>query len=208
MAVIVCRLLPPVYFSQGDIAMKQAWFFALLGVGAFALAFACGEANADDKKGDVVEVDGLKAAVPAEWKKEKPSNRLRLMQFRLPKQKNDNDDAELVVFQDITGTPEQNIKRWKDTFNPPEGKKIEDVAKVTEIMIGGSKAPYLDLSGTYKYKFPPFDPNAKVMLKPDYRMLGIQYDGKNNTYHFKLVGPAKTVEYYKKGFDEWLAALK
>jgi len=183
--------------------MKRAWFLtlALLGLAA------CG-IQAQDKKGEAVELDGLKATVPAEWKAEKPANLMRHMQFKLPKVKDDKDDAELVVFKSLSGTAEANIKRWKDMFDPPQGKTIDDVAKVTEIKIGGTKAPYLEVAGTYKFKAAPFDPKAKTELKPNYRMLAIQLDGKNDTYHLRLVGPNDTVQHYKKGFDDWLAALK
>jgi hypothetical protein len=186
--------------------MRIAWYLTLLAFGA--LAAGAGTLAAQDKKGDVVGLDGMKAPVPGEWKAEKPANLMRHIQFRLPKFGDDKDDAELVVFKSLSGTPEQNIKRWKDMFQPPEGKGIEDVAKVTEIKIGTAKAPYLDVSGTYKFKAAPFDPKSKVELKPGFRMLAIQYDGKDDTYHLRLVGPAKTVDHFKKGFDDWLTGLK
>ena len=39
-------------------------------------------------------------------------------------------------------------------------------------------------------------------------MLGVVFEGADNTYHIRLVGPADTVEHYKKGFDEWLKNFK
>ena len=185
--------------------MKRVWFFALAAFGALALS--AGQA-ADDKKGDVVELDGLKAPVPADWKKEKPANLMRFLQFKLPKNKDDKEDGELVVFKSLSGTAEANIKRWKDMFEPPEGKKIDDVAKVTEIKIGGTKAPYLDVSGTYKFKAAPFDPKAEVTLKPNYKMINVIFDCPKGPYFIRMVGPAKTMDEYKKGFDGWLKAFK
>jgi len=81
-------------------------------------------------------------------------------------------------------------------------------SKVTEVKIGGMKAFYLDVSGTYKHKDAPFDPKSKEELKPGYRRLNVHYEGKNDAYHIRLVGPAATVEHYKKGFDEWLKNFK
>ena len=40
------------------------------------------------------------------------------------------------------------------------------------------------------------------------RMLGVVFEGKDNIYHIRLVGPAATVEKYKAGFDEWLKNFK
>jgi hypothetical protein len=180
-----------------------AWVAGFLGVALLAW----GTARADDK-GTVVDLDGLKSKAPAEWKEEKPSSRLRLAQFRLPAQGGDKEDADLAIFKGISGSSKDNIKRWKDQFAPPEGKTIDDVSKVETLKVSGSEAFYLDVAGTYKYKFPPFDPNAKVTLKPNYRMLAIQFEGPKDVYHIKLTGPAKTIEYYKKGFDEWFKAFK
>ena len=77
------------------------------------------------------------------------------------------------------------------------------MAKVSEITIGGTKSAYLDVSGTYSPIFP-----AGAEPKPDYRMLAVYYEGKDNNYTFKLVGPAAAVEAAKKGFDDWLKAFK
>ncbi len=165
-------------------------------------------ADNDKGKGVVVDLDGLKSTTPGDWKEEEPTNRMRLLQFRLPKKGDDKDNAELVIFKGITGEARANIKRWKEQFVPPEGKSIDEVAKVEEIKIGGHPATYLDVQGTYLFKAAPFNPNAKAEKKPHYRMLAIQFEGPKDVYHIKLTGPAKTVEAYKKGFDDWLKNFK
>ena len=75
-------------------------------------------------------------------------------------------------------------------------------------MIGGHPATYLDVHGTFLYKARPFDPAAKVEERPDYRMLAIHFEGPKDVYHIRLTGPAKTVEHYKKGFEDWIKAFK
>jgi hypothetical protein len=171
---------------------RAAWLVSFLFV-----ATAC----AADKE-SVVEIDGLKSKAPADWKEEPPANRMRYAQFKVG-------DAELVIFKGLGGGAKQNITRWKGQFEPPEGKTIDDVAKVEEFKFGGaSPAAYLDISGTYKFKNPPFDPNAKEERKPNYRMLAIYIDGKNDVFQIKLTGPAKTVDAQKKAFDEWVKAFK
>ncbi len=188
--------------------MRRACGVALV-VGVLG-CFGPGGSTADDKdaKGTVVDFDGLKSAVPTTWKEEEPSNRMRFAQFRLPKAKGDAADAELVVFRGLGGTAKANVDRWKEQFVPPRGKTRDDVSKVTDLKIGGHPATYLDIEGTYLYKERPFDPPAKTERRPDYRMLAVHFDGPKNVFHVKLVGPAKTIEQYKKGFDEWLKAFK
>ena len=174
----------------------------------FLACWAAAPLPAQDKGGSVVTIDGLQSKAPAEWKEETPTNKLRYKQFRLPAVKGDKEDAEVIIFRGITGSPEANIKRWKEMFIPPEGKKIDDVAKVTPMKIGGLEAYYLDVAGTYKFKERPFDPQSKEVRRANTRMIAIQLEGKMAPYQLRLVGPSATVEHYKKGFDEWIKAFK
>ncbi len=59
----------------------------------------------------------------------------------------------------------------------------------------------LDVSGTYRGAGPKDQPQS------EYRMMAINYEG-NHPYQIRLTGPAKTVEKYKKGFDEWIKGFK
>ena len=185
--------------------MRRASWFALP---VLALGLALAARGADKDSGVVVDMDGLRSRAPAAWKEQPPANRMRFAQFRLPKQGADKDDGELVIFKGLGGSAKANVQRWKDMFQPPAGKKIDDVAKVEEIKIGGRDAVYLDISGTYVFRARPFDPNSPKEKKPDYRMLAVQWDGPQAPYQIRLTGPAKTVEHYKKGFDEWLKGFK
>lgn len=168
------------------------------------------DAAADDKKeeGALVQLDNLKARTPADWKEEKPSNKMRLAQFRLPKVKDDREDAELVIFKNAGGSAKENIERWKGQFTAPDGKTIDDATKVKDIKIGDRDATLVDISGIYLYKARPFDPQDKGEKRPDYRMLAVHYQGPENLYHIKLTGPARTVGHYKTSFDDWLKSFK
>jgi hypothetical protein len=186
-------------------------------IGLAFLALACNpsasestaaDGDKDKGKGVVVTLDGLKSQAPASWKEEAPANRMRFMQFVLPKKGDDKDDAQLIIFKGLGGDSKANIARWKAQFVPPDGKKLDDIAKVEEIKIGGHAATYLDVQGTYKFNPQPFNPKSKTKNKPDYRMLAIHFEGPKDVYHIKLTGPAKTIDAYKKGFDEWLKNFK
>src|SRR5262249_39614856 len=91
-------------------------------------------ARAGDKKGvpegNEVTLDGVKATARAEGKRERPANRLRSSQCRLPRAKDDPADAELAILPNVSGPIEKNIARWKDMFEPPADKKIDDVSRV------------------------------------------------------------------------------
>jgi hypothetical protein len=183
--------------------------FIPLAFGSSACNSTAADGDKDKSKGVVVDFDGLKSKTPGDWKEEEPAKSSfvkRYKQFRLPKRGDDKEDAELVIFQGVGGESKANIERWKGQFTPPEGKKSEDVTKVTEIRIGDRPATYLDVQGTFTP--PPFSARGKVEKKANYRMLGVHFDGPRNVYHIKLTGPAKTVEAYKKEFDEWVKNFK
>jgi hypothetical protein len=193
--------------------MQRLFGFLLLAFMAAACSPSASESNAADSakdkgKGVVVDLDGIKSTTPSDWKEEAPSNRMRFMQFRLPKKGDDREDAELVIFKGLGGGSKANIERWKKQFLPPKDKQIDDVAKVEEIKIGDRPATYLDIYGTYLFNPQPFNPRSKPEERPNYRMLAIYFDGPKDVYQIKLTGPAKTVEAYKKGFDEWVKNFK
>jgi hypothetical protein len=193
--------------------MRPLIGFMVLAFMAAVFSPSASESNAADGergkgKGVVVDLDGLKSTTPGEWKEEAPANRMRLMQFRLPKKGDDKEDGELVIFKGFGGGAKANLKRWKEQFLPPKDKKIEDVAKVKELKLGDRPAVYLDIHGTYLSNPQPFNPRSKPEPKPNFRMLAIYFDGSENPYQLKLTGPAKTVEAYKNGFDEWVKNFK
>jgi hypothetical protein len=168
---------------------------------------------AQDKKGTTVEWAGMKSATPADWKEEPPTSKLRSQQFRLPRAEGDAEDGELALFRSPGGgTIQQNLERQEKKFEVPAGKKPQDVIKVEKVKVGPHDAVYQDIQGTYLKKFPPFDPNAKVTKADNYRQLYVLFEAKEGDgtvlYSMYLIGPAKTVEKHKKGFDEWVKAFK
>jgi hypothetical protein len=187
--------------------MKRTLWLPLVACVAWSVA---GAARAEEKQ-TVVEIDGLKSQAPAHWKVEEPSNRMRTYQIRIPKVKGDKDDAELVVFffgPGSGGSTEENIKRWKGLFVPPEGKKIDDVSRVEKLKAGTVEITLLDVQGTYLFKERPFDPNAQAVKRPDYRLFGAVFESPKGPYFIRLVGPAKTVSENEKPFKEWLKNFK
>ena len=148
--------------------------------------------------GDTLELGSMKSKTPANWKKQEPSNKLRMAQYLVPKVDADKEDAELVVFffgKGGGGSNDDNIKRWKGQFIAPEGKTIDEATKVEKFKLGDTTdVIYVDMNGTYKYKNPPFDPNAKEVRKDNFRRIGVIFDSVDGPFFITLTGPAKTME--------------
>ncbi len=171
---------------------------------AASVALVACAATAQDKKGTTVELAGMKSTTPADWKEEKPSSSMRMAQFKLPKADDDKDDAELAlfVFPGGSGSVKDNLARQLAKF-VDEGRK----EKVDKTKVGTIEATYQDVSGTYKKK--PFPMAEKFEPVKDYRQLYVVFEDKDGKqYYMTLLGPQKTIEKHKKGFEEWLKNFK
>ncbi|HVK13121.1 MAG TPA: hypothetical protein VM597_30490 [Gemmataceae bacterium] len=165
-----------------------------------ACALFAGVASAADP----VELAGMKSAPPADWKEEAPSSTMRKAQFKLPKAEGAKEDAELAifVFPGGSGTVKQNLDRQLAKF-VAEGRKD----KTDKVMVGPIEATYQDVTGTYIKK--PFPMAEKGTPQEDYRQLYVVFEAKDGRqYYMTLLGPAKTVEKHKKGFEDWLKNFK
>ena len=156
-----------------------------------------------------VEMAGMKSKVPHTWKQEEPTSTMRLTQFKLPKAEGDPEDAQLIIFyfKGGSGSAADNFKRQLAKFKPLDGKeKVE--AKEGKIMVGKHEAPIQDITGNYLLKKRPFDPKDQGVEKTNYRQLYVVLLTDSGDFYPTLVGPAKTVEKYKKEFEEWLKNFK
>jgi hypothetical protein len=190
-------------YATGGIPMRT---FAALAVAAMLTGLAA----AQDNKGTVVEFGGMKSTTPADWKEEQPTSTMRAYQFKLPRAEGDPEDAELALFffRNFSGSVDDNLKRQTAKFEPSAGKdKVEEKVD-KQFKVGPLNAIYQDVRGVYLSKFPPFAPNAKITRKENYRQLYVVFENKDGQYYMTLLGPEKTVEKHKKGFDEWLRNFK
>lgn len=162
--------------------------------------------NQNTEISKAVPLDNKRAVPPKTWHEKPPRRPNRHAVFELPPAKGDSKAAELIIFKGFGGDAEANINRWKGQFAPPEGKKIEDVAKVTETKVGGFPATRLDVHGSYIDKVRPM---AKEGIKrPNYRMIALHVEGKDNIYHIRFYGPENTVKRHEKEFNDWLNSFE
>src|SRR5947209_10928759 len=103
-----------------------------------AAALCAALAVAADPAPVVVKFGKLSAEVPKDWKGEKPNNRLRSHQFRLPSGMEGVADAELYVMPESNPDPDKSFPRWKASFAPPDGKTLDDVAKASKFEVNGA----------------------------------------------------------------------
>ena len=134
------------------------------------------------------EVGGFVLQIPRSWKEEKPSSRMRALQYGIAAVDGDGGPAELSVFNfKGGGTVDQNIKRWIDQF---------DAAGRKQQLFKGKTASgnywLADISGTYNKSIgPPI--LRKTQSEPGSRVIAMIVTGKQGVLYLKLAGPDKTV---------------
>src|SRR5262249_48468891 len=197
------RPVPHRHFNAEVVEMKYPSCLAPLAV-ALCCAAACRAGDPAKAPGNTVELGKLKSVAPSEWKAEKPANNLRSHQFRLAHPKGEAEAAELAVLPDAMGPPAAALERWKEMFMPPDGKTLEDIAKVETFKVGKASVTYLDIRGTYLQLPPPPAPQKDAKPGPDFRMLSVFFQMPEGAFTLRLIGPAATVEHHKAAFDAWV----
>ncbi|MGL4552010.1 MAG: hypothetical protein ACRC33_12595, partial [Gemmataceae bacterium] len=155
-----------------------------------------------DDKGTPVKFGDLSSTAPAGWVKEEPpasSFIKRFAQFKLPRQGDDKADAYVVVFAGLGGSAKANIDRWKGQMGGGDGK-------VSDLKVSGQDATRLEIDGTYTGS--SLDGKSKPTPMPGARGVFYVFEGADQVYHIRLVGPAKTVKHFEKGYDEWVKGFK
>lgn len=163
--------------------------------------------NATEKKPEKtreVGVGSLILKVPASWKEETPSSRMRLTQFAIPAAKGDKEGGELAIFtfKGGGGLVKANLQRWIGQFDQ-KGRKV----KLTAGMSTQGKYTLAEITGTYNKSIGgPL--SGKKEKKPGSRMFASIVQNKGGVYYLKFTGPDKTISTNAEAFRASYGAQK
>lgn len=160
-----------------------------------------------------LNLGGVSGTLPGTWTNQPPIGQFRLAQYALPKAAGDSANSVLIVFhfgRGGGGTVEDNVQRWMGMMVQPEGRDARTVAKRATQERTGLRITTLELPGTYQEK--PFPFSQEVTQRPNYRMLAAIIEttgeGSDGPYYLRIVGPSKTIEAAKPGWDTLITSLK
>lgn len=191
-------------------SMRISLFGQLL-ICSLVLAFASLPVLADDEATNPQKQEAAGSigwTKPAGWASEKPANRMRQAQYRLPASGTDAEDGELVVyfFGGRAGGVEANLDRWMKQFQRPDGSPCSrDDAAIKNQEVAGLKVTVVDLAGRYIAAVRPGAPQRHD--KPGWRMLAAVVTTPEGNYFFKLLGPQATLERWQASFDKLVESL-
>jgi hypothetical protein len=154
----------------------------------------------------VVKFGTLGATVPSEWKSEKPANRLRSHQFKLPSGEEGVADAEIIISPERSPKPDKEFPAWKAQYTPPDGKTIDDVAKTSTLTVSQATIHRLDVSGTWKYK--EFPQSKKEEVKEGSRTIWAIVVVGDEATHVRFSGPEAVVAKHAAAVETWLKSMK
>jgi hypothetical protein len=143
---------------------------------------------------------------PADWAAKPVTSNMRAADFILVGK---GGEAELIVYYfggGGAGSIDDNVNRWLDQFQQPDGKSSRDVAKIEKTRFGGQDATYVSLAGRYVNQGMPG--GGGPVDKPDQALLAAIVNSPQGPYYFKLVGPKETVDGNAKAFRAMLDSLK
>jgi len=160
-----------------------------------------------------LNLGGVSGTLPGAWASQPPIGQFRLAQYALPKATGDAADSLLIVFhfgKGGGGSVEDNVQRWLGMMAQPEGTDVRTVAKRATKERTGLRITTLELPGTYQEK--PFPFSQEVKQRPNYRMLAAivetTTEAGEGPFYLRIVGPTKSVEAAKPGWDALIDSLK
>lgn len=161
----------------------------------------------------VLNLGGVTATIPGEWSSQPPIGQFRVAQYGLPKAGADTGNALLLVFhfgKGGGGSVEDNVKRWVGMMQQPDGVDVRKVSKRATLERPKLRITTVEVPGTYLDKPFPFSPD--ITERPNYRMLAAIIETTDEAgegpFYLRIVGPTKTIEAAKPGWEKLIASLK
>jgi hypothetical protein len=152
--------------------------------------------------GTALDLGAITVMVPDGWTTQPPSSSMRKAQFVLPKQGDDAEDAEMVVFYFGTGSAgsvDANLDRWRGQMIGAEGDTQKGSAN-------GMAVTTLDVKGAYASSMGPRMQPGQT--KPNFRMIASIVESPAGAYYFKLTGPQITISHWHGSFTQFINSAK
>jgi hypothetical protein len=184
---------------------NSLYWLLLLASSAISLALqGAGLYAQPPNRGNIVQLGNLKSRVPADWVEEKPYAG-DYKQYRLEPIDDDKDYAQVTIRflgKRKADTAAAQVNAWKAMFFPRQ-RKTNEAARVRQIRIKGAAATSLDVRGDYRGI-----PGDDATPRQNFRLLGVYLDTPKGPYTICLFGPADTVAFYCKQFEDWVKAFE
>ncbi|MBI1747874.1 MAG: hypothetical protein HYR55_15000 [Acidobacteria bacterium] len=131
----------------------------------------------------------LRYTVPEGWQEEANPEGMRAAAFKMV-DGNQTIEITIVPLSGSAGGLFQNVNRWRGQVGLDPIREDELTQQIKQIDIAGTRASYIDLGG------------------PEQRILAVVLVRNDQTWFFKLQGPADLVERQKAAFEAFVRSVK
>lgn len=180
-----------------------------LAVFTWSWSLAQEKEKAESKPQTVELAADLTAQAPAGWKAQKTDRPFRTHEFILPSSQKGVADGFLFIShfgKDGGGPLDDNLRRWYDMVEQPDGSSTEKTAKKEELKLADGKVVWLDMAGIYLDKPTPM--SQQVTKRPDYRVFAAMIGaGKEGPYWVRAYGPDSAMKAHRDGFKRFLMSI-
>ena len=110
----------------------------------------------------------------------------------------------VFYFESMKGMNEANLQRWTNQFSEDDRNLLaQQVLEVNQIPV----VEFI-MSGTFKDKQKPMDPESQVTLRPKHTMRAYIVETQTGTWFFKAVAPDEVIVKLDSQFKEFVYSIK
>ncbi|MCA8962560.1 MAG: hypothetical protein KDC38_18675, partial [Planctomycetes bacterium] len=163
-----------------------------------------------------IEIDQFVLTPPKEWLARRPSSSMRKAELVMPgsvakegKERDTSQDATTVLYYfgaGGAGSVDANLARWAGQVKTDDTKPEEERIRRSHKKVHGLAITVIELEGTYEE--PQMGPAPAKAPMPDAMMLAAVIETPSGAYYVKTVGPAKTVQKWKKVWHSMLEGIE
>lgn len=149
---------------------------------------------------------GIAWEAPEPFRAVQPTSQMRAAEYVFPEQEGE-EPASLTVFffgPGQGGSIQENIDRWVNQFQQPDGRPSSEAAQITERDVNDLKVHLVDVSGTFSAMTPM---GSRGGPATDQRMLAAIVEGPQGPVFFKMVGPRAVMERAQQPFEGLVASF-
>ncbi len=151
---------------------------------------------------------GISLQVPSSWIATTPSSSMRVGEWKIPRQKKESDEGELVIFYfgvDQGGDAQSNLNRWKNQVTNSQGAPAP--SEITVKNIQGLTVSQIQSFGTYSGM--SSQPGVPPAPKGNSGFIGVVVEGgQEGSLFFRITGPESLIKSQLPQIQKMIESLK
>ena len=185
--------------------ISGAAIIAALSVLVFPAFGSSTAAETDEQSSRSIEIIGLKAELPTAWVEQQPSSSMRVAQYLVPGE-NEDEYAEFIVFYfgpGQGGSVNDNIARWQSQFSTTEGTLVTPA--VETLVVHGMPATIAEFNGNYARAVGMGHGGAGT---PGQTLIAAIVETPHGNLNIQLHGPTSVVSAHREAYLSFIKSMR